>query len=114
MTLLPVPANTKLDHTYVEHYITKYLYNDDVFCPTFLSGVLFYGPEKVTIYNNVRRCLQRHGNQWSDYMSISNYGYPLLPGPYVLAATKLWRISRLYADTANGFTVGLRRLSNGR
>lgn len=109
-----VPPGKSLDHRFIDNFVSDFLQSDDVFCFAFISKVLFYGVEKHVVPSDVRQCLRRYGNDSVDSVIESDVSEPLVSGPYILEGTTLWQISRLYADTANAFTVCLHSLSNGR
>lgn len=90
---------------------------DDVFCLAFLSGVIFYGygvSDGECLDTGIREVLSSHGNLWTRFIDAASIDDPLLPGPYVLEKGLLWKVSRLYEDTANAFTLGLRTVSSNR
>lgn len=59
-----------------------------------------------------REVLKSHGTLWTQFIDAANIDDPLLAGPYVLENGLLWKVSRLYEDTSNAFTLGLRTVSN--
>lgn len=42
-TVIPVPANGVVDAPYLRLLVQDYSKFDDVFCPAFLAGLVFYG-----------------------------------------------------------------------
>lgn len=93
------------------------LQDDDVFCSAFLSGVIFRGhglSEDGSLNDGSREVLSSHGNLWTQFIDAAHTDDPLLPGPYVLEKGLLWKVSRLYEDTAHAFTLGLRNVSHKR
>ena len=115
--MFPILPGTTLSADWLKSLIDDALQADDVFCPAFLSGVVFCGYNTYNDYSltaGACKVLSSHGTLWTEFIDAANtHGY-LFPGPYVLEKGLLWKVSRLYEDTANAFTMGLRTISNGR
>ena len=102
---------------WLESLLEDALRVDDVFCFAFLSGVVFHSHGILNRYSldaGAQKFLSSHGNSWAHFIDASHRADPLLPGPYILENGLLWKVSRLYEDTADAFTVGLRTISNER
>ena len=85
-----------------------------MFCLDFLFGVVFLGNgilDGKSLDARARELLSSHGTLWTQFIDAASIDNSLLPGPYVLEKGLLWKVSRLYEDTANAFTVGLRTIS---
>ena len=100
---------------WLESLLDDVLQADDVFRFDFLFGVVFLGNgilESKSWNARARELLSSHGTSWTQFIDAASLDDSLLPGPYVLEKGLLWKVSRLYEDTANAFTVGLRTISN--
>jgi len=108
-----VSPSVNLSEAYLESSLSL-AYECDVFCLSFLSGMIFYGSEELRLFPGAQRVLELHGCRWNRLVDSSKVDGLLFPGPYVLERGVFWRVSRLYPDTANAFTIGLRTLPNQR
>lgn len=114
ITVFPILPETTLNADWLESLLDDVLQADDVFCLEFLSGVVFLGNgilEGNSLDARTRELLSSRGTLWTQYIDAASIDGSLLPGPYVLEKGLLWKVSRLYEDTANAFTVGLRTVS---
>lgn len=86
-----------------------------LFCLAFLSRVVFHGygiSNRWSLDAGAREVLSSQRTLWTRFTDAADTDSPLLPGPYVFEKGLLWKVSRLYEDTANAFTLGLRTVSS--
>lgn len=105
-----------LSKDWIQSFINDAM-EDDVFSTSFLSGIILNGAESLErdyLSVDARNVLSTLGNIWTRSISHEGRTGELLPGPYVLEHGFFWTVSRLYDDTAEAFTVGLRRLPDRR
>ncbi|KAL8963643.1 MAG: hypothetical protein Q9193_000112 [Seirophora villosa] len=106
-------APTSLSKDWVKSVLDDVAKRDDAFCSAFLSGIIFYGscvPERNVLDGNVEAFLSSLGNRWTESINSNELDRELLPGAYVLQNGRLWKVARLYDDTAEVFSVGLQTL----
>ena len=107
--------NTNED--WVESLVKAAVKDDDVFNPAFLSGIIFFGAsawERKNMSVRDTEYLFSVRNKWTRFVGPEDEARHLVPGPYVLENGLLWKVLRLYEDTVEAFTVGLRTLPDNR
>ncbi|KAL8833099.1 MAG: hypothetical protein Q9170_004508 [Blastenia crenularia] len=114
--VLCVETTTVLNQYWIKSAIDHATEHDDVFSFAFLSGIIIYGKDIVVknyLTGDTGPFLSSLGTAWIVPLDPNEVDIKLPPGPYVLQKDRLWKVARLYDDTAEAFTVGLHTLSHG-
>ena len=99
-------GQVKVTRDWLQQIIETYQSSDDVFCETFLGGVIFTGSsgkDNVEILPDAVQLLQSWGTTWTEVLDVDSKGNIPLPGPYLALGGHLLEIFRLYDDTHGAF-----------
>lgn len=105
-TVIWLEGQVKVTRDWLQQIIETYRSSDDVFCETFLGGVVFTGSSgknNVEILPDAVQLLQSWGTVWTEVLDIDSTGTVPLPGPYLALGGHLFEIFRLYDDTHSAF-----------
>ncbi|KAL9039877.1 MAG: hypothetical protein Q9214_004700 [Letrouitia sp. 1 TL-2023] len=109
-TVIRLEGQVKITKEWLQEIIETYQSSDDVFCGTFLGGVIFTGTsgvDNVEILPDAVQLLQSWGTVWTKILNVESAGNVLLPGPYLASGGYLFEIARLYDDTHSAFMCAI-------
>ncbi|KAI4157700.1 MAG: hypothetical protein LQ342_008086 [Letrouitia transgressa] len=109
-TVIRLEGQVKITREWLQQAIETYQSSDDVFCGTFLGGVIFtrtWGSDNVEILPGAVRLLQSRGTLWTKILRVGSGGNVPLPGPYLASGGDLFETVRLYDDTHNAFLCAI-------
>ncbi len=111
VTVTPVvPANTSLA-PFLEAFVAQALATDDVFSVEFLDGILICAEDPgIQVDAATTETLKTWNNSWVRCVGITDAP---IPGPFILNNGRLSPAYRVYDDTADAFSLPLRRAGTG-
>ncbi|KAF2502329.1 amidase signature enzyme [Lophium mytilinum] len=108
-TVIKSTPGTPITAAYLRTLVSTFTTADDVFRPEFLAELLFLDPPGagVEMGADAQQQLEAFGTRWVVY--LDQRAVPdLQPGPYVIMQKKLWKVWRVYSDSAGAFVEALR------
>lgn len=120
VTVIRCEETSPIGRDWLENYLRNVDEHDDVFCPTFIQGLLIIsgGNSNASIRTQLtqqaRTYLERIGNQWLQICSPRELAKRVNPGVYYLSDLKLKPVVRLYDDVSKAFLTTLEPRSRDR
>lgn len=105
-----MPANTSLA-PFLETFVAQALATDDVFSAEFLGGILICAEDPdIQVDAATTEILKTWDNSWVRCVRVTDAP---VPGPFILSGGRLSPAYRVYDDTADAFSLPLRRAGTG-
>jgi hypothetical protein len=108
-TVIKSTPGSQVTASYLRSLVASFSATDDVFRPEFLAELLFLDPPgaSVEMASDAQEQLEAFGTRWVVFLDLRAVP-DLQPGPYVILQKKLWKVWRVYPDSAGAFVEALR------